>query len=38
MKRLENSGAVITDVETTLFELLRSSKHPNFKEIQALVK
>ena len=36
--RLNSAGAVITDTEITLFELLKSSKHPNFKEIQALIK
>lgn len=38
LRRLEKESAVITDVETTIFELLKTSKHPNFKEIQALIK
>ena len=36
--RLAQEGARITDTEITLFELLRSSTHPNFKEIQSLIK
>ena len=36
--RLIQAGAIVTDTEITLFELLRSSKHPNFKEIQGLIK
>lgn len=32
------NGAKITCLEIVLFELLRTSKHPNFKEIQALIK
>ncbi len=36
--RLKNSGAIITCVEMVLFELLKSAAHPNFKEIQALIK
>ncbi len=31
-------GAKITGTEIVLFELLKTSKHPNFKEIQALIK
>lgn len=31
-------GAKITCVEITLFELLKTAKHPKFKEIQALIK
>jgi len=31
-------GAKITTLEIVLFEFLKSSKHPNFKEIQALIK
>ena len=31
-------GAKIKSTEMVLFEILKSSKHPNFKEIQALIK
>ena len=36
--RLIQAGITVSDTETTLFEFLKSSKHPNFKEIQALIK
>ncbi|KXJ26844.1 isochorismatase domain-containing protein 2 [Exaiptasia diaphana] len=36
--RLRQSGAFITTSESVLFMLLGNSKHPNFKEVQALVK
>ena len=36
--RLTQTGAIVSDTEITLFELLKSSKHPNFKEIQSLIK
>lgn len=35
---MQQNGAKITCVEITLFELLKTSKHPKFKEIQALIK
>ncbi|MBD5402789.1 hydrolase [bacterium] len=35
---LQQYGAKISCVEIALFELLKTSKHPNFKEIQALIK
>lgn len=38
LKLMENFGAKITTLEIVLFEFLKSSKHPNFKEIQALIK
>lgn len=38
LERLRQSGAFITTSESVLFSLLGSSKHPNFKEVQALVK
>ena len=31
-------GAIITTSECTLFMLLGDAKHPNFREVQALVK
>jgi nicotinamidase-related amidase len=38
LHKMEHSGAVITSVETALFELLREAGTPEFKEIQKLVK
>lgn len=31
-------GAIVTTSECTLFMLLGDAKHPNFREVQALVK
>lgn len=38
LELLKQYGAKITCTEITLFEWLKTSKHPNFKEIQALIK
>lgn len=38
IKLMEQNGAKITATEAVLFELLKTSKHPNFKEVQALIK
>ncbi len=38
LHKAEQSGAVLTSVETALFELLRGSDAAEFKEVQALVK
>lgn len=35
---MQANGAKITCLEIVLFEWLKSAKHPNFKEIQALIK
>ena len=35
---MKRYGASIKTAEMVLFELLKSSKHPNFKDIQALIK
>jgi len=35
---MRNNGAKISCLESILFELLRGSKHPDFKEIQSLIK
>lgn len=35
---LQQYGAKITCLEIVLFDLLKTSKNPNFKEIQALIK
>lgn len=38
LELLKQYGAKISCTEIALFELLKTSKHPNFKEIQALIK
>lgn len=38
VERMQENGAKITCLEIVLFEWLKSAKHPNFKEIQALIK
>ncbi len=38
IRRLIHAGCQILTTEMILFELLEGSKHPNFKEIQALIK
>ena len=38
LHKMERAGAVVTSVETALFELLRGSDAPEFKQVQALVK
>ena len=38
LRRLIHAGAQIVTTEMVIFELLESSKHPNFKEIQSLIK
>lgn len=35
---MEKEGAKIITTEMVIFEMLKSSKHPNFKEVQALIK
>ncbi|MCQ2738595.1 MAG: isochorismatase family protein [bacterium] len=35
---MRDLGAKLSTVEMTIFELLKTSRHPNFKEIQALIK
>ena len=35
---MRQSGAFVTTSESILFELLGDSKHPKFKEVQALAK
>ena len=35
---MKSDGAKLTCVETVLFEWLGTSKHPNFKEVQKLIK
>lgn len=38
LQKMRRGGAVEATVESVLFELLKDSSHPNFKDIQALVK
>ncbi|MBX7056286.1 MAG: isochorismatase family protein [Pyrinomonadaceae bacterium] len=38
LKKMFGSGVVSSSVEMALFELLRDSRHPHFKEVQALIK
>jgi len=35
---MKDAGAKLSNVETVLFELLKSSKNPYFKSVQALIK
>lgn len=38
LRRIENEGAILTTTESILFELMRTSTHPQLKAISALVK
>jgi hypothetical protein len=38
VERMRQAGCVITTSESILFELVKDSKHPRFKEISALIK
>lgn len=38
IERIKTCGVEIITAEIALFEWLKTSKHPNFKEIQALIK
>ncbi len=38
LELMKSDGAKLTCVETVLFEWLGSSKHPDFKEVQKLIK
>ena len=38
LRRLEDAGAVVSTVETVLFELLGRAGTPEYKQVQALVK
>lgn len=37
LERLERAGAVVTTVESVLFELLRGAEAPEFKQVQRLI-
>ncbi len=38
LKRIASEGAKISSTETALFEILRTAKHPQFRQIAKLVK
>ena len=38
LERIKDNGGHVCTTEIALFELLKSSRHPNFKEVQALIK
>ena len=38
LEQMKNYGAHLKTTEMVLFELIKSSKHPKFKEVQALIK
>ena len=38
LEYMQNKGIEVLTLENMLFQLLRTSKHPKFKEIQALIK
>ncbi|MEA3327065.1 MAG: hydrolase [Chloroflexota bacterium] len=38
LQRFHDAGAMITSVEMALFEMIRTSKHPEFRTISRLVK
>ncbi len=38
IKLMEQNGAKISATEAVIFELLKTSKHPHFKEIQTFIK
>ncbi len=38
LARLHDAGAVISSVETVLFEMIRTSRHPQFRTISQLIK
>ena len=38
LDNMKSNGAKIKTTEIVLFELLKTAKHPNFKDVQALIK
>ena len=38
LNNMQNHGAIVTTTEAAIFAMIRSSKHPAFKEISKLVK
>lgn len=37
LKRLSNSGIVLSTVESIAFDLIKTADHPNFKEISSVI-
>ena len=38
LRKMENIGVHLTTAEGCAFDLLRDSKHPNFKQVSSLIK
>ena len=38
LNKMQSSGAILSSVETALFELLRDARHEQFKAVQKLIK
>ncbi len=38
LSKMQQSGVILSNIEMFLFEIMRDSKHPNFREIQSLIK
>jgi nicotinamidase-related amidase len=38
LQRLHDAGAFLSSVELSLFEMIRTSRHPQFRTISKLVK
>ena len=38
IKRLRQSGVIISNVESVLFEWLRDAKHESFKKLSSIIK
>lgn len=38
LDRLRQAGAIVATHESVLFQLIQDKEHPNFKEIQSLMK
>ena len=38
LQRMQQAGALLTSTEMVLFEMMRSARHPAFKQISALLK
>ena len=38
LKRMGDSGAILSTTESSIFDMLKSAEHPKFKEISGLIK
>ena len=38
LQKMQTSGAILTNTEMAMFELLQTSRHPQFKALQSLIK